>query len=104
MPPRIIPLEIVSDRNPKTGRLQHLRYLKEPWYNPVTVWSRWNSQAIITWLMGGLRPGDDAEMLPEGFKFGDIGPKNKMGKGAEVEAELEARAKHRVSGGCPFKV
>lgn len=80
-----------------------LRYLKEPWYNPVTLWTRWNPVAIITRLSGVQIPGDGgSEMKPDGLLFEDIGPKYKMGRGNEEVERLEGLARSRVSGSCPF--
>jgi hypothetical protein len=103
--PRITPVEYISDPDAKTGRMHNLHYLKEPWYSPVTIWSRWNPVALATWATGGLIPGDGGEeMMPQGFLFSDIGPRNKMGKGLDVAKELESRVRDRASAGCPFAV
>lgn len=100
--PRIFEFEQLSDPDEKTGRIIKRRYLKEPWYNAGTFWARWGPVAIISRLSGVQVPGD-AEMKPEGFKFEDIGPLNKMGKGIEEAGTMAAEAKARVSGnGCPF--
>lgn len=103
--PRISQVEYVSDPDPNTGRMHNLHYLKEPWYSPVTFWSRWNPVALVTWITGGQIPGDGGdEMMPQGFLFGDIGPKAKMGKGLDIAKDLESRVRDRATSGCPFAV
>lgn len=103
MLPRMFGVDYLSDPDPKSGRMHKLRYLKEPWYNDATIWTRWNPVAIVTRLYGVQIPGDGgAEMKPEGLLFEDIGPKSKMGRGNEEVERLEELARNRVSGSCPF--
>lgn len=82
--PRFLSIKNLSETNPKTGRIQHYLYMKEPWYNPKTFWSRWGPEAWVTWSHGGVLPGDGGSaMKPEGFRFEDIGPARRMGTGSE---------------------
>lgn len=101
--PRLMTLKALSDTNPKTGRVHHYAYMREPWYNPPTFWARWNPEAIITWASGGNLPGDAAEWKPDGFLFEDIGPKNMMGKGVdEVSKSAEILAARSDASTRPF--
>lgn len=104
LPPRFLKVDYVSDPNPKTGRLHNLHYLKEPWYTPVSIWSRWSPEALFTRITGGQIPGDGgAEMLPEGFLFTDLGPRAKMGKGIADTEEWEQVVKTTITASaCPF--
>ena len=102
--PRFFPISNLSEPDPKTGRMNHYLYMKEPWYNPVTFWSRWGPEAWFTWSFGGMLPGDRgaAEMKPEGFLFEDIGPKSKMGKGLEEIAKYGSLASMRPADATAF--
>lgn len=88
--PRFFTSEALSDPDPKTGRIHHYRYMREPWYNPPTFWTRWNPEALITWVTGGLIPSKSAEWKPEGFLYEDIGPRSKMGKGIDELSKTAA--------------
>ncbi|KAJ6446654.1 C6 finger domain-containing protein [Purpureocillium lavendulum] len=97
--PRRNPLKYLSDApDPKTGRMSHNRYLKEPWYTPATWSSRWGPVALATRAYGGIVPGDKPELKPEGFLWEDVGPRGKMGKGAEESANLGQRAGRPIQG------
>ncbi|UNI14016.1 hypothetical protein JDV02_000700 [Purpureocillium takamizusanense] len=101
--PRRNPIKYLADGpNPKTGRIAHNRYLKEPWYTPTTWASRWGPTALATRAYGGLVPGDKPEMMPEGFRWEDLGPLGKMGKGAEEMATLGQRVSKVAGRKCPF--
>ncbi|TWU75808.1 hypothetical protein ED733_004262 [Metarhizium rileyi] len=102
--PRFSRAVFVTEPDPKTGRMRHPHYLKEPWYTPATVWWRWGPTAWATWATGGLVPGDNAEMQPEGFLWEDIGPRNKMGRGVEEMAKMEEHVRQRATGKCPFAI
>lgn len=103
--PRFAPAAYISQPDEHTGRIKHLHYMKEPWYVPSTAWSRWNLEAVIGWLFGGMVPGDGgAKMKPEGFLFEDLGPASKVGKGVEEALGFEERISRTASGGCPFAV
>ncbi len=100
--PRLKPIKVFSDEDPKTGRIQHFYYLVHPWYNPATFWSRWGPTAWSKWLGGGHLPGDDKSHLPEGFLWKELGPKELVGKGAENMGQDVDRMKRMQRGGCPF--
>lgn len=101
--PRITPVEYISQPDKTTGRIKHYHYMKEPWYVPGTFWSRWNLEALLTWVWGGMIPGDGgADMKPEGLLFEDLGPKNTMGEGIKEALELEEMVRQKVNTGCPF--
>ncbi|TDZ28089.1 Mycophenolic acid synthesis protein B [Colletotrichum spinosum] len=99
--PRFAPVVFFSEPEPKTGRIQHYDYLVHPYYNPVTLWSRWGPVSLITRALGGTVPGSD-KMMPDGFLFEEIGPKDKLGKGKKELAEGVDTLKARHRGGCPF--
>ncbi|ROV89131.1 hypothetical protein VSDG_08889 [Cytospora chrysosperma] len=99
--PRLGPKKFFSEPDPDTGRIHHFDYLVTPYYNKPTFRARWGPMALFTRLCGGQIPGE-AETLPEGFLATDLGPKNKMGKGAgDMETE-KARMKKSRPSGCPF--
>lgn len=82
--PRVFPTKFFSKPDPETGRMNQYSYLKEPWYVPKTIWSRWGLDALFTRLAGGKLPGDDgAKWMPNGFIFEEIGPQKTMGKGVD---------------------
>ncbi|RFU72813.1 c6 finger domain-containing [Trichoderma arundinaceum] len=102
--PRIFPAKFVDPPDPVTGRIKHYHYLKDPWYTPVTFWSRWGPEALFRRAFGLKVPGDGgAAMLPDGFLFEDLGPRDKMGKGVDETARLARVAQTKVSASaCPF--
>ncbi|KHO11526.1 C6 finger domain-containing protein [Metarhizium robertsii ARSEF 23] len=102
--PRFSRVVFVTEPDPTSKRMKHLHYLKEPWYTPATFWWRWGPTAWATWAAGGMVPGDNEEMKPEGFLWEDIGPRSKMGKGSEEMAKLEEVVQQRATGKCPFAV
>ncbi|KAK8932532.1 Mycophenolic acid synthesis protein B [Metarhizium anisopliae] len=102
--PRFSRVVFVTEPDPTSKRMKHLHYLKEPWYTPATFWWRWGPTAWATWATGGMVPGDNEEMKPEGFLWEDIGPRSKMGKGSEETAKLEEVVQQRATGKCPFAV
>ncbi|KAL0929655.1 uncharacterized protein CTRU02_215297 [Colletotrichum truncatum] len=101
MLPRFTPLIFFSEPNPKTGRIQHHDYLVHPYYNPATVWTRWGLTGLATRLLGGIVPGSE-KMMPQGFLFEEIGPKQTVGKGIEELAQGVEVLKGRSRGACPF--
>ena len=103
--PRIFPVSNLSDPDPKTGRMYHYQYMKEPWYNPPTWKARWGPEAWFFWIFGGILPGDKgAALKPEGFLFTDIGPKYRVGKGSEESAKAGNLGKLRAADESPFTV
>lgn len=100
--PRLRPIIFFSkEADPITGRVKHFDYLLEPFYHPPTFWSRWGPMALVFRLLGGTVPGSP-DFMPEGFIPTDLGPKNRMGKGAE-EMEIDmARMRETRPSGCPF--
>lgn len=101
--PRLAPAQYISQPDPKTGRMSAYHYLKEPWYVASTAWTRWNPEALVTRLSGGMLPGDGgAKMKPEGFLFEDLGPERYAGKGIEETRAEEKRVRQRVSSGCVY--
>ena len=101
--PRLRPLNHFSKPDPKTGRIAHYNYLKEPWYNPSSFATRWNLEALLTRITGGMIPGDGgAAMKPEGFLFEDLGPKKSMCRDREENNRLEEIVRSRAYAGCPF--
>lgn len=99
--PRFTPTVYFSEPDPKTGRILHHDYLVHPYYNPATFWSRWGPMSLVTRLLGGTVPGPE-RMMPQGFLFEDIGPKDKIGKGLAELAEGVEMLKGRRRGACPF--
>ncbi|KID79537.1 67 kDa myosin-cross-reactive antigen family protein, partial [Metarhizium brunneum ARSEF 3297] len=102
--PRFCRVVFVTEPDPTSKRMKHLHYLKEPWYTPATFWWRWGPTAWARWAAGGMVPGDNEEMKPEGFLWEDIGPRSTMGKGSEETAKLEEVVQQRATGKCPFAV
>lgn len=100
--PRLKPIIFFSkEADPKTGRVKHFDYLLEPFYHPPTFWSRWGPIALVFRLLGGTVPGSP-DFLPEGYIPTDLGPKSRMGKGAEeMEIDMKRMRKTRPSG-SPF--
>ncbi|KAK1970818.1 hypothetical protein LY78DRAFT_652560 [Colletotrichum sublineola] len=101
MLPRFTPVVYFSGPDPNTGRILHHDYLVHPYYNPVTIWNRWGPIGLVTRLLGGTVPGPD-KMMPQGFLFEDIGPREKMGKGSAEMAQSVEVLKGRDRGDCPF--
>ncbi|KAF4967184.1 hypothetical protein FSARC_5217 [Fusarium sarcochroum] len=102
--PRINRAVYLSQPDEQTGRMYSYHYMKEPFYVPPTFWQRWNPEALITRLSGGLLPGDGgARMKPEGFLFEDLGPDRVVGQGVEETRDLEEVAKSKAFAGCTYK-
>ncbi|KAF5518848.1 Mycophenolic acid synthesis protein B [Colletotrichum aenigma] len=101
MLPRFSPVVFFSEPDPKTGRIQHHEYLVHPHYIPATFWNRFGPMSWITRILGGTVPGAE-KMMPEGYLFEDLGPKEKMGKGVEELADGVEDLKSRGRGACPF--
>ncbi|KAI1463242.1 uncharacterized protein F4812DRAFT_447604 [Daldinia caldariorum] len=102
--PRFFELKRLRDPDPKTGRItQRIPYGNYPFYIRPTLWNRWGPIAWAKWLCGGKVPGDDPEeYMSQGYLFTDIGPKNRMGLGAEeMESDVE-RIKASSWAECPF--
>ncbi len=101
MLPRLRPTKYFTEPDPVTGRLSHLDYLVDPYYNPANFWTRWGPLALATRLLGGNVPGP-ARLHPQGFLITDIGPPGDMGKGAEGMARFEEKLKVTRLGACPY--
>lgn len=102
--PRLQPFQDISDVDAVTGRVNQYTYLKDPWYVRSSVWSRWGPVALVRRAFGLHNPGDGgSELMPEGFRFVDIGPKRKLGKGIEESNRLSGVAYTKASANaCPF--
>lgn len=101
--PRFRSIKNLSETDPKTGRIHHYLYMKEPWYNPKTFWGRWSPEAWVTWSHGGVLPGDGGSALkPEGFRFEDIGPAKRMGTGSEEINQAYKMSAMRPLDASPF--
>ena len=101
--PRAAEIKYFSEPDPKTGRIQHLNYLVQPYYWAGTFWDRWGPEALLTRLLGGHVPGSGGEkLMPQGFLFEDIGPAALMGKHKAEMAGWEERLKQERPSGCPF--
>ncbi|KAK2040212.1 hypothetical protein LZ31DRAFT_558091 [Colletotrichum somersetense] len=101
MLPRLTPVVYFSSPDPNTGRILHHDYLVHPYYNPATIWNRWGPIGLVTRLLGGTVPGSD-KMMPQGFLFEDIGPREKMGKGSAEMVQGVEVLKGRGRDACPF--
>ncbi|GKT41410.1 mycophenolic acid synthesis protein B [Colletotrichum spaethianum] len=101
MLPRFTPVVYFSGPDPDTGRILHHDYLVHPYYNPATVWNRWGPIGLATRLLGGTVPGPE-KMMPQGFLFEDIGPREKMGKGSAEMTQCVEALKSRRRDACPF--
>lgn len=78
-------------------------YGNYPFYIQPTLWNRWGPKAWAVWAYGGTLPGDDPdEYLAGGYRFADLGPRNRMGKGEDEMARDFARLRAKGMGGCPF--
>ncbi|KAI0473359.1 hypothetical protein GGR56DRAFT_675860 [Xylariaceae sp. FL0804] len=74
-----------------------------PYYVRPTLWNRWGPRAWAVWLLGGSLPGDDpAEHMPQGYRFADLGPRDRMGQGLDEMDEDVGRMAASGRGGCPF--
>lgn len=101
--PRLTNKKLFTDPDPKSGRIQHLDYLVQPYYNGATFWNRWGPEGLLTRILGGKVPGSGGEKLkPQGFLFEDIGPAHAMGKNKAEMAEWEQRLRKERPSGCPF--
>ncbi|KAF4121135.1 hypothetical protein GMORB2_2097 [Geosmithia morbida] len=104
IPPPLFAAPMLSMPDPKTGRMHGSAYMEHPWYVRPGFLSRWGPTAWATWLWGGVLPGDEGDrFMPEGFLFGDLGPKRTMGRGTDNDAELKRLAAVRAPTESPFK-
>lgn len=102
--PRFSQWKDISDIDPISGRINQFGFLREPWYVRATFWSRWGPQAMIRRVFGLQNPGDGgAEVMPEGFRFEDLGPMRKLGKGVHETNQFAEIARAKVTAhACPF--
>jgi hypothetical protein len=102
MLPRLFPV-VFFEEDEKSGRINHMDYLVDPWYVRPTFWNRWGPLALITRSLGGKVPGHGGNKYnPQGYMFEDLGPVPRMGKGKDVTTEWEERLKKERHSGCPF--
>ncbi|KAI2626804.1 hypothetical protein GGS21DRAFT_529233 [Xylaria nigripes] len=104
MLPRFSGVRRLAGVDPKTGRMRvRINYGNFPFYKQPTLWNRWGPIAWAIWLYGGKLPGDDPKFfMPEGYLWTDVGPRKRMGMGAEeMEADVK-RMRASGRGGCPF--
>lgn len=74
-----------------------------PFYVKPTFLRRWGPSAWLTWILGNPLPGDDGDTFcPQGYKIGDVGPKNFEGKGHEQVRLMRERFAKERRGQCPF--
>ncbi|GAW24925.1 hypothetical protein ANO14919_145210 [Xylariales sp. No.14919] len=102
--PRFSEVQRIGETDPRTGRMHtRLPYGNYPFYVKPTLWNRWGPKAWAIWLYGGKVPGDNPEeYMPQGYLWTDLGPKNRMGLGAE-EMEVDVKMMRAAGrGGCPF--
>ncbi|KAI0595587.1 hypothetical protein F4775DRAFT_595195 [Biscogniauxia sp. FL1348] len=102
--PRLRPLRRLTEPDPRTGRMrERYAYGHLPFYVEPTPWNRWGPGAWAVRLCGGKLPGDDPDQLmPGGYTFEDLGPRDRAGMGVE---EMDADVERMVAsgrGGCPF--
>ena len=96
--PRFRPLEKYSAPDPVTGRINHLTYLKTPYWNPEV--GRYHP---VGWAMRALGCEMPKESLgSRGYLFEELGPKAKIGQGAEEMEKQGARLRHPSRSACPF--
>lgn len=80
-----------------------VEWITFPWYVQPTVWRRWGPHAWMTWLAGGVLPGDDIKYSPEGFKALQVGPDVFREKGSEeMAANLVQLRSSAAESRCPF--
>lgn len=92
-----------SGPDPNTGRLNAPTYMSHPWYVKPSFRNRWGPEAWVTWLVGGILPGDEGDRyIPHGFTASTIGPKFFEGKGTKIMAETQLELTLAQRGGCPF--
>ncbi|KAI6783930.1 uncharacterized protein J7T54_001806 [Emericellopsis cladophorae] len=99
--PRMFALKNLSEPDAQTGRIKHYLYLKDPWYNPVTIWTRWGPEAWLNWSLGTPIPGDQA-LMPQGFLWQDLGPEKRMGTGVAELQNTDHLAQYRSVHDSPF--
>ncbi|KAH9908890.1 hypothetical protein F4778DRAFT_767970 [Xylariomycetidae sp. FL2044] len=104
MPPRLREVKRLRDPDPATGRMHsNFAYGNHPYYIEPTFWNRWGPSAWLVRLYGGVLPGDEPEeYMPQGYRFEDLGPKNRMGLGREQMDGDVKRMAASARGGCPF--
>jgi hypothetical protein len=104
--PRLLTHRAISEHpDPITGRYQVNLYEAYPYYVKPTKWKRWNPVAILRFLTGGDRPGDDPlKYKPDGYRIMDLGPEKYEGKGREWMEEDLRKGREVVPSGasCPF--
>ncbi|KAH8197741.1 hypothetical protein TruAng_008075 [Truncatella angustata] len=103
--PRFVPLKRHNEVTDSVDAPLHIKwpYGNYPFYIKPTTWNRWGPGAWAVWLYGGKVPGDEpVEHMAQGYKFEDLGPRNRMGHGTdEMQSDFE-RLRTKGMGGCPF--
>jgi hypothetical protein len=85
------------------GLLNFKQYLAHPWYIKPTFFNRWNFNAMLIRLTGGVLPGDEGTTYhPEGHKLSELGPEGMRGKGKPEMAAMRQHLIHNERVGYPF--
>lgn len=88
--------------NPKTEKYNTIHWNGLPWYVNPTWENRWGPEAWVTWICGGVLPGDDKRYRPEGYSILSVGPTALEHKGAENMRTTQEKLHASRRGRCPF--
>ncbi|CAD6438931.1 453779fa-ed3f-4fdf-beaf-caf21e4ec5ff [Sclerotinia trifoliorum] len=83
-------------------RFHSSNYLVHPYYQNPGWWNRWGPMAIFTRIMGGYVPDGREEWKAKGYRFEEVGPRERECKGLEEMRGMEERLERERSGGCLF--
>lgn len=93
-----------------SGRFHTRKYTHHPWYIKPTLKNRWGLKAWLSWLQGGVLPGDPRhgdKYFPQGFAISELGPMSMINTGSkEMERDKEvlrsALGDEYKPWGCPL--
>ena len=93
-----------------SGRFHTRKYTHHPWYIKPTLKNRWGLKAWLSWLQGGVLPGDPRhgdKYFPQGFVISELGPMSMINTGSkEMERDKEvlisALGDEYKPWGCPL--
>ncbi|KAG4025620.1 hypothetical protein MFRU_054g00490 [Monilinia fructicola] len=90
-----------SDDEGVNGRYNSTNYLVHPYYQKPGFWNRWGPMAMVTRVLGGFVP-EEGKWKAEGYRFEEVGPERRQGKGVEEMKRCEEVLGRERTAGCPF--
>ncbi|RAL58605.1 hypothetical protein DID88_003965 [Monilinia fructigena] len=90
-----------SDDRGVNGRYNSMNYFVHPYYQKPGFWNRWGPTAMVTRVLGGVVP-EEGKWKAEGYRFEEVGPERRQGKGVEEMERWEEVLGRERTASCPF--